>query len=82
MNTVVHEAVISGDCEDPQLYAAAPIYEWERSEAGQWIMAHSLVVPYFQILTDMNTINYKLRIVADLKEQDITYFKLKWGEFK
>jgi hypothetical protein len=79
MIIVVHEAVISGDCEDPQLYAAAPIYEWEKSEAGQWIMTHSLVVPYFQILTDMNTINYKLRIVADLKEQDITYFKLKWN---
>jgi hypothetical protein len=30
-----------GDVEDPELYAAAPIIEWEKSEKGQWLHEHS-----------------------------------------
>jgi hypothetical protein len=79
MIIVVHEAIIPGECEDPQLYAAEPIWDWKQSEAGQWVMDHSLTTPYWTTYSDMHTISYKVRIVADLKEQDITYFKLKWG---
>ena len=31
-----------GDVEDPQLYAAFPLSEWEKSEEGNWVMNHAI----------------------------------------
>ena len=81
MNIEVHQFLL-GDVEDPQVYAAAPIFEWEQSESGQWIKEHALSKPVWQTTLDISTYGYKVRIVADLREEDITYFKLKWGNFK
>ena len=77
----VHQFLL-GDVEDPQVYAAPPIWEWQQSEAGQWVKEHALSTPVWQTITCPNTYSYKVRIVADLREEDITYFKLKWGNFK
>jgi len=82
MKIIVHEAMLANDCEDPQIYAAAPIWEWQQSEMGKWVKEHALVSPVWQTTTCISTYRYIVRIVADLKEQDITYFKLKWGKFK
>jgi len=82
MKIVVHEAMLADDCEDPQIYAAAPIWEWQQSESGKWVKEHALAAPVWQTTTCISTYRYIVRIVADLKEQDITYFKLKWGKFK
>jgi hypothetical protein len=35
----VHEFTM-GDVEDPDLYAAQPLIEWEKSESGQWVMLY------------------------------------------
>ena len=82
MKIIVHEAVLADDCEDPQIYAAAPIWEWQQSESGKWVKEHALAAPVWQTTTCISTYRYIVYIVADLKEQDITYFKLKWGKFK
>ena len=82
MKIIVHEATMAEDCEDPQIYAAAPIWEWQQSESGKWVKEHALASPVWQTTTCVSTYRYIVRIVADLKEQDITYFKLKWGKFK
>ena len=81
MKIIVHEAMLV-DNEDPQIYAAGPIYDWERSDSGQWIMANALTTPIWKTVVDNNNANTKVQIIADLKEQDITYFKLKWEKFK
>ena len=71
-----------GDVEDPQLYTAGPLIEWENSEQGKWVKANAIAEPYWQTGPDPFNYGYRVRIVADLKEQDITYFKLKWGNYK
>ena len=81
MKIIVHEAMLV-DNEDPQIYAAGPIYDWERSDSGKWVMANALITPFWKTVVDYNNANTKVQIIADLKEQDITYFKLKWGKFK
>jgi hypothetical protein len=40
-DVVVHNFPM-GDVEDPDLYAASPLYEWQQSEAGAWVMAHAV----------------------------------------
>jgi len=82
MLIVVHEAVYLDDCEDFQIYAAVPIYEWEQSESGKWVKEHALATPVWQTTTCSRTYKYTVRIVADLREEDVTYFNLKWKKFK
>lgn len=81
MKIVVLEFLL-GDVEDPQLYAAGPIYEWEKSEQGQWVKDNAKDTPEWFTGPDMSSYGYKVRIVADLKEEDVTYFNLKWGNRK
>ena len=40
------------DVDDPDIYAAEPIFEWQNSEAGQWMMKHSNPVPSWHQETD------------------------------
>ena len=81
MKFVVHKFNV-GDVDDPQLYAASPLYEWERSEVGQWVMKHSKETPSWSQYTDPYSYGYQFIITADLSEEDITYFALKWGTIK
>lgn len=71
-----------GDVEDPQLYAASPLYEWEHSEIGQWVIKHSIEQPTWTQYTDTYSYGYQFVLTADLSEEDITYFVLKWGAVK
>ena len=68
-----------GDCEDPQLYAAGPIFEWEKSEEGNWVMNHALEVPEWRIITDPNTFGFKVQIYGKLNEADEIIYRLKFG---
>ena len=68
-----------GDVEDPEIYAGEPLYQWEKSEKGQWVMNHSIDQPYYNIIPDPNTFGYRCTIFADLLDADLTYFKLKWA---
>ena len=76
-DVAVHEFSI-GDVDDPDLYAAQPLYEWQQSEAGKWVMDHAVETPYWQRVTDSYSFGYRYFIVARLKEQDQTYWTLKW----
>lgn len=69
-----------GDVEDPVLYAAQPLYEWENSEAGQWVKERAVSpVEWFQGPSQQDYYGYQFRIVAELKEEDATFYRLKWG---
>ena len=74
----VHEFVL-GDVEDVDIYAAAPIWEWQQSEAGCWIMEHAAKEPYWIQNMDVNTLGYRVRIMARLSEQNEVFWRLKWG---
>ena len=73
----VHEFTM-GDVEDPDLYAAQPIMDWQQSEAGQWIMANAVETPFWHRVNDPYNFGHKYYIIARLKDQDQTYWALKW----
>ena len=68
-----------GDVEDPAIYAAEPLWQWQQSEAGKWIMEHSLETPSWHSggisYLDMYT-TYHVRAI--LLAEDYTYWKLKF----
>ena len=75
---VVHEFSM-GDVEDPDLYASQPLWEFQQSEKGQWVMEHALETPIWQRQVDYMLYGYKYQIAARLTEQNITYFLLRWS---
>ena len=67
-----------GDVEDPDLYAAQPIWEWQESEAGKFVMEHAVESPYWIRQIDHGSYGHQYRIMARLSEQNQTFFKLKF----
>lgn len=76
-DVVVHRFTM-GDVEDPDLYAAEPMWKWQSSEMGQWVMEHAVETPFWHRHVDPYSYGYKYYIVARLAEQDQTYWALKW----
>lgn len=66
------------DIEDPEGYAAPEIIAWEQSEQGQWCKEHSTVPVSYRIVTDYDTLEYRVHIYGSLTQQDLTFYKLKW----
>jgi hypothetical protein len=69
-----------GDVEDPLLYAADPLIEWQNSEKGQWIMKHAIETPEWHRYNDAMSWGHKFYITAKLKEKDYSFYLLKWGK--
>jgi hypothetical protein len=75
---VVHEFTM-GDVEDPDLYAAQPLYEWESSDSGQWVMKNAADTPTWHRITDNFSFGYKYQIRAKLMGPALTEWLLKHG---
>ena len=75
---IVHEFRV-GDAEDPDLYAAEPILEWERQPAGKFIMEHAVDTPEWHRQLDYTSYGYKYAITAELEAKKLSEYYLKWG---
>jgi hypothetical protein len=77
-NPVVHRFRM-GDVEDPDIYAATPLMEWQESEIGKWIMERAVEQPVWHRHADPMSYGYEYAITARLKDVDYTFWALKWG---
>ena len=75
---VVHSFTM-GDVEDPDLYAAEPMIEWEKSDQGQWIMKNAADTPTWHRMADHVTYGYKYQIRAKLMGPALTEWLLRYG---
>lgn len=79
----IHKVVVHrfrmGDVEDLDLYAAEPLLDWQHSEMGEWVMERAVDTPEWHRMTDPTTFGWSYAIVAKLKEDDYTWWTLKWG---
>ena len=78
MRIIAHQFAL-GDVEDPEVYAAQPIYEWEQTEQGKWLKEHSYKQMEWKIAINYDTYGYKVIISAWLEDKDLTYYTLKWS---
>ena len=69
-----------GDVEDPYLYAAEPIWKWQQTDHGQWVMEHSLEQPVFYCKPDPHQWGYKVEISGELEDKDAVVYLLKYGQ--
>jgi hypothetical protein len=78
LSDVVVHTFAMGDVEDPDLYAARLMLDWQNSEAGAWVMENALEQPFWHRHVDPIIFGYRYYIVARLRDQDQTYWALKW----
>jgi len=74
---IVHK-ITMGDVEDPDLYVAEPIWKWQQTDAGKWVMENAVDTPIWHRNLDGLTWSTVYTIHAKLKDIDYTYFKLKF----
>jgi len=77
----VHE-IRMGDVEDPDIYVAAPIWEWQQTDAGKFVMEHAVGKPYWTQRRDHSSYHLLYHIVARLSEQNETFWRLKYVDTK
>ena len=68
--------ILMGDVEDPDLMIADPIYKWQQTDAGKYIMEHS--DPTAKWTRDPYNMGHKYTIKGYLTKKEVTYFKLKY----
>jgi hypothetical protein len=78
---VVHKFNLS-DVDDPDIYAAGPMFDWERSEAGQFVMKYAVDKPEWHRHMDPMWMGYRYIIMAELESKKLSEFYLRWGSVK
>jgi len=80
----IHKVVVHrfrlGDVEDPDLYAAQPIHEWETSDSGKFVMEHAVDTPEWHRNLDQVTYGYQYAIVAELEKKKLSEFYLRFDK--
>jgi hypothetical protein len=79
---VVHRFILS-DVDDPDLYAAEPLWKWQQSEAGKFVMEHAIDKPEWHRFMDYGSLyGYSYVVTAELEKKKLAEFYLRWGQVK
>jgi hypothetical protein len=69
-----------GDVDDIDIYVAEPIWRWQQTEQGKWVMKHAHNLRY-DTSVDPNTFGYFIRIRGEIDESpQLTEYLLKYGK--
>jgi len=71
-----------GDVEDPDLYAAEPLYEWQQTPQGKWVMENAHETPSWNRIADPMTFGHKYYITATFEGKKLTEYYLRFGQSK
>jgi hypothetical protein len=76
---VVHKFTV-GDVEDPEIYAAAPIWDWQQTDAGKFVMKYAKETPVFHKNLNHGSYGYEYAVTAELEAKKLSEFYLRWGK--
>lgn len=71
-----------GDVEDPDLYAAEPLYQWQQSLQGDWVMKNAIEPPVWHRMADPVSYGHKYMVTATFIEKKLTEYYLRFGQAK
>ena len=68
------------DCEDPDLMVAEPIYKWQQTDAGKFVMENSIkdTIEWHRHF-DHTIYGHTYSIVSEMEAKKLTEYYLKWG---
>ena len=79
----IHKVVVHtfrlGDVEDPDLYAGGPLWDWQESDAGKFVMEHATEPPSWQRQHSHLTYGWEYAILAKLEKKKLSEFYLRFG---
>ena len=68
------------DVDDVDIYVAEPIWQWQQTDAGRWVMARARELKY-HTFADPNTFGYRVVICGEIPEgPELTEYLLKYGK--
>ena len=73
---IVHKFRL-GDVEDPEIYAAEPLYQWQISEQGKWVMENAVDTPEWQLSSGWDYMGYTVVVTAEFEDAKITEWLLR-----
>ena len=68
-----------GDVDDPELYAADPLWKWQNSDQGRWVMKNALETPSWHPFQEPMTYGFRYIVTAKLTGPKLTEWLLKYG---
>ena len=80
--TVVCHKIRMGDVEDPDLFVAEPIWQWQQTEMGKWVMENAVQEPLWQRMADPVMWGHKYIITAEFEGKKLTEYYLRFGSSK
>lgn len=79
----IHKVVIHrfqvNNFEDPDLYAGEPLWHWQQTPQGQFIMKHAVDKPEWRRHENL-TMGYEYAIIVEIEKKKLTEFYLKFGK--
>jgi hypothetical protein len=79
MQNIVFHSFGMGDVEDPELYAAEPLYQFMQTEQGRWIKKNCSD-PQYIVRPDANTFGQRVIVYGELEDRLATEYLLKWSK--
>ena len=76
---IVHSFAM-GDVDDPDLYAAEPLYQWQQTDAGQWVMENADDTPEWHRQADIASFGHRYIITAVFQTKKLTEYYLRFGK--
>lgn len=73
----VHE-ILMGDVDDPDVMIAEPIYKWQQTDAGKYIMEKSDPTPKWVRDNAPDYMGHKYTIKGYLTDKEVTYWNLRF----
>lgn len=77
IKTIVH-TINMADVEDPDLMVSEPIWQWQQTEEGKFVMENSRPTPSWHRGIETTFYGYRYSIVAYFDEKTYTYWSLKY----
>jgi hypothetical protein len=69
-----------GDVDDPTIYAAEPILQWQKTEHGRWVMENAHNLTWYQ-QQEQETWGHRFVIRGELTDpRKITEYFLRWPQ--
>lgn len=75
---VVHRFKV-GDVDEPDIYAASGLWEWQNSPQGEFIIANAVETPTWYKQAGTEFYGYSYAITAKLEKSKLVEYYLKWG---
>lgn len=73
---IVHRFMLS-DNDDPEVYVAQPIWEWQQTDHGKWVMAHGRD-PQYHMHLEPAAYNHIVVITAHITPKRWTEYCLRF----